>query len=284
MADRYPIVRELGKRIYLEHMPVGVPRYDIFQTSTITTNLNNLAQGVAIDEATNQILVVTDKIYIFSETGEFICQLGAGQLNAPCGIAIHGDNVYVSCWNHTVSRFSLTDMSLVREIGGWGSNNGEFSCPRQLITDPIGRVFILDSSNVRICVHDTNLNHLYNITHYSISQPFDVIISRDLLYVLCPRNNPCILVLTLEGDKLHSLITCGREMDVSDPRFFCLDPLYNFVLSDYWGDSIRVFSPEGNLLHSIEGMSQRPRGVAITSNGRLVSVSGDMNYVLQIFC
>ena len=279
MANRYPIAREQGERICLERVPFGVPRYDTFQKCTITTILCNLAQGVAIDEATNQIFVVSDKIYIFSETGEFICQLGAGQLIGPCGIAIHGDNVYV-CWNQTVSRFSLTDMSLVREIGG----RGQFICPHQLTTDFIGRVFIPDTGNNRICVHDTNLNYLYNITHYSILQPTDVKISRDRLYVLCPYTNPCMHVLTLEGDMLHSLITSGEEMDVLYPHFFCLDPLYNFVLSDYWRDSICVFSPEGNLLHSIEGVSQRPKGVAITSNGRLVSVSEDMNYFLRIFC
>ena len=282
MANRYPIPREQGKRICLEHVPLGVPRYDTFQTCIITTTM--YIQGVAIDEATNQIFVVSDKICIFSETGKFICQMGARQLIHPCGIAIHGDNVYVSSWNHTVSRFSLTDMSLVREIGGRGSNNGQFSCPHQLTTDFIGRVFIPDTCNDRICIHDPDLNHLRNITHQFLSEPNDVKISRDRLYVLCPRNNPCMLVLTLEGDMLHSLITSGEEMDVLDPRFFCLDPLYNFVLSDYWGDSIRVFSPEGNLLHTMEGILQRPRGVAITSNGRLVSVSGDMNYVLRIFC
>ena len=96
------------------------------------------------------------------------------------------------------------------------------------------------------CIHDPVLNHLRNITNESMSQPSDVKVSRDHLYVLCPNNNPCIHVLTLEGDKLHSLISCGH------PWFFCLDPLNNFVISDDESHSIRVFSPQGNLLHTIE--------------------------------
>ena len=74
-----------------------------------------------------------------------------------------------------------------------------------------------------------------------------------------------------------------------NPEFFCLNPLNNFVLSDYLSHSIRVFSPEGNLLHTIgreghqQGMFYRPTGVAITSNGRLVCVSDNENYCLQIF-
>ena len=281
-----------------EHVPVDVPGYDKFQTATIVTGKRGSSpgewcgpNGVAIDEATHQIFVVNcNRVYIFSETGEYVCQLGVGHLTAPSGIAIHGDSVYVSCFVDTVSRFSLIDMSLVRTIGSLGSNNGQFVSPSQLTTDSIGRVFIADSYNDRICIHDPDLNHLYSIKHPSMSYPLDVKVSRDRLYVLCPQKNPCLLVLTLEGDKLHSLITCGNGLDVLEPRFFCLDPLNNFVLSDFKSHSIRVFSPEGNLLHTIgrEGHQQdifyQPTGVAVTPNGRLVCASNNRNCFLQIFC
>ena len=78
-------------------------------------------------------------------------------------------------------------------------------------------------------------------------------------------------------------------MDVLRPWFFCLDSLNNFVLSDLNSHSIRVFSPEGNLLHTIgregdqPGMFFSPRGVAITPNGRLVCVSWNEIYGLQTF-
>ena len=91
---------------------------------------------------------------------------------------------------------------------------------------------------------------------------------------------------------LHSLIIRGEGrggMDVLCPFFFCLDPLKNFVLCDDESHSIRVFSPEGNLLHTIgreehqPGMFAVPRGVAITPNGRLVCVSHNKYCGLQIF-
>ena len=180
-------------------------------------------------------------------------------------------------------------MCHVRRIGGEGSNNGQFNYPRRLITDLIGRVFIADCSNHRICIHDPDLNHLRNITNPSLSRPEDVKISLDCLYVLYPDNNSCMLVLTLEGYMLHSLITCGEGMDVLRPWFFCLDSLNNFVLSDLNSHSIRVFSPEGNLLHTIgregdqPGMFFSPQRVAITPNGRLVCVSWNEIYGLQTF-
>lgn len=61
----------------LEHMPVGVPGYDRYQTSTIVTGKRGIApgeldcpRGIAVDEATHQIFVVncsSDRVEIFSE-------------------------------------------------------------------------------------------------------------------------------------------------------------------------------------------------------------------------
>ena len=281
-------------------VPKLVPHYDTCHTSIVATGMDGSApgeldipRGVAIHENTHQIFIVNHsnhRVEIFSEMGEFLHQLAVGQLTLPYGIAIHGDSVYVSCWDDTVSRFSINDMCRVRRIGGSGSNNGQFNKPRQLTTDSIGRVFIADYNNDRICIYDPDLNHLLtNITHESMSLPFDVKVSRDCMYILCPGDNLCMYVLTLDGDILNSFINCEGGMDVKAPFFFCLDPLNNFVTSDFYSHSIHVFSPEGNLLHTIgreghqPGMFYLPTGVAITPNGRLVCVSLNENYGLQIF-
>ena len=243
MAEHYPITHPAVDPVE-NHITQYVPHYATCYIRVVAAGKNGYSpgkfyapRGVAIHEETHQIFVancVNDRVEIFSETGEFLHQLGVGQVSQPRGIAIHGDSVYVSCLgDHTVSKFSLTKLCRVRRIGGYGSNNGQFRDTRQLTTDSIGCVFIADSYNDRICILDPDLNHLRNITHQSMSQPCDVKVSRDRLYVMCHRNNPCLLVLTLEGDKLHSLITCGEGMDVLPPLFFCLDPLNNFVISDF---------------------------------------------------
>ena len=308
MAEHYPIAhpavysveRSISRLGDIAEVSVYVPHYAPCHTRVVATGKKgdapgelNYPQGVAIHEETHHIFVancLNDRVEIFSETGEFFHQLGVGQLSVPCGIATHRDSIYVSsCDESSVSKFSLTEMCLVRKIGGEGSDFGQFYGPNQLTTDTIGRVFIADSSNNRICIHDPDLNHLRNITLPSMPRPYDVKVSRDRLYVLFPYNNPCLLVLTLEGDKLHSLTTRGRGMDVLHSEHFCFDSLNNFVLSDYGSHSIRVFSLEGNLLHTIgregheQGMFHYPRGVAVTPNGRLICVSNNTNYGLQIF-
>ena len=170
-------------------------------------------------------------------------------------------------------------MCRVKRIVVSGSDKGQFNNPRQLMT--------AHQDNNRICVHDPDLNHLRSITHLNMSLPSDVKVSRNRLYVLCPNDNPCMHVL--EGDMLHSLITCGDGLDVLWPYFFCLDAFNNFVISDFQSHSIRVFSPEGNLLHKIRREGHQPgmfclsTGVAVTPKGRLVCVLLNVTYGLQIF-
>ena len=251
MTKRYPTVETLSEmkcdtrelETSLSHLgdvvelPENVPRYSTFHTPIVATESGGSSPklirplGVAIHEETHQIFVANNfksRVEIFSETGEFLYHLGLGHVVSPYGVAIHGDSVYVGCeHDHTVSKFSLTEMCLVRRIGGRGSDNGQFNCPSQLTTDPIGRVFIADTVNNRICIHDPDLNHLHNI---GLPQPFDVKISRDRIYVLCPYYKSCMFVLTLEREILHRLIPCGDKMELSHPNFFCLDPLNNFVI------------------------------------------------------
>ncbi|KAI6653329.1 PKD domain-containing protein [Oopsacas minuta] len=136
-------ISHLGEII---QVPVGAPDYAKFQTSTVATGKKGRGPGelpcplgVAIHEDTHQIFVANNlnkRVEIFSDTGEYLNQLGVGQLDQPWGIAIHGEDVYVSCLEvSTVNQFTLTDMSLVRKIGGEGSNNGQFNSPRQLTTE-----------------------------------------------------------------------------------------------------------------------------------------------------
>ena len=72
-------------------MPVNVPRYTTCHTPVVATGNEDEAPGelyipygVAIHEETHQIFLANygnDRVKIFSETGEFISQLIAGELS-----------------------------------------------------------------------------------------------------------------------------------------------------------------------------------------------------------
>ena len=148
MAEHYPIAhpavdpveRSISRLGEIAEVSVNEPHYATCHTRVVASGKEGdapgeliLPYGVAIHEETHQIFVASyfnDRVEIFSETGEFFHQLGVGQLFHPWGIAIHGHSLYVSCWgDHTVSKFSLTELCRVRRIGGEGSDNGQFSYP-----------------------------------------------------------------------------------------------------------------------------------------------------------
>ena len=220
--------------------PLGAIDYANLTSAVVTGKFGHAPgelsgpRGIAFHESTHQIYVAdcyNSKVEIFSDTGQHVYTLTTDKMQGQHGVAIHKDNLYVlGFWECTVAKFCLNDMSFVKKVGGRGRSNGQFNLPNQLTTDPVGNVYIADNSNHRICVYDSELNHLYNISHPSISNPMDVVISRNHLYVLSRVDNPCVHVLTLTGKKLYSLISCGKDMQLLGPHFFCIDPQRNTVV------------------------------------------------------
>ena len=117
MAEHYPIAHPAEDPVE-HHITQYVPHYATCHTRVVATGKEgdtpgelHVPSGVAIHEETHQIFVANfanDRVEIFSETGEFLYQLGVGQLFQPWGITIHGDSVYVSCGDDSVSKFSLS--------------------------------------------------------------------------------------------------------------------------------------------------------------------------------
>ena len=80
-------------------VPVYVPRYATCHTSIVATGKEGSAPGelfvpygVAIHEDTHQIFVANmtnDRVEVFSEMGEFLNQLGVGQLSFPYGYGLY---------------------------------------------------------------------------------------------------------------------------------------------------------------------------------------------------
>ena len=90
-------------------------------------------RGIAYDETNHLIYVVnrsvmSDRVCVFSEEGEYIHSIGEGELVAPVGVAISGENIYVSDdFKCTILRYKLPDYRLVSRVGRRGSGENEFS-------------------------------------------------------------------------------------------------------------------------------------------------------------
>ena len=298
-------ISRLGEIVQLETPPIphmsAIPNYATFQQPIVGVGKQGSApgefkgpSGVSIDTESGHIYVVdisNKRIQIFSETGDHLNQFGHQHLIRPWGILIHQDSIYVTDTNqHAIFLFKLPELTMVKRVGERGSGNEEFNYPRQLAISPNQHLYVADTNNNRIQILSKDLAFQDSLRHQTMTRPVDVKFTNNEMFVLSCVDNPCIHVFTLSGEKSRSLVTRGGiEMQVSMVFFFCLDARNNIVISDCYAHAIKVFSPAGDLLHKIgqkghqAGMFNLPYGIAILNNTKLVSVSENYSFALQIF-
>ena len=297
------LILGLGKII--EQEVLVVPRYRDMKV-TVAVGKKGMGDveisnphGIAIDQHTGNIYVTqgtghiegSGRVSIFSQSGEFLNSFGQEYLNCPRAIAINGNYVYVSD-NKTQKVFQFeqgTNISLVKSVGGLGYEDGKFNHPSQICISRNGDVYVADCGNHRIQILDSSLHFLRKISHESLRGPRDIKLTEDEVYVLSTEDSPCIHVFSHNGEKICSLIARGINQCVSEAYYFCLDADKNIIISDYEDDCIKVFSAKGTLLHKIgkrgheKEMFQYPEGIGLTKDLKLMVVSNNKNYGLQIF-
>ena len=81
-------------------------------------------------------------------------------------------------------------------------------------------------------------------------------------------------IFTLEGDLVRSLI---KQSEIRYSYFFSIDQLGNIIIADWLGNQIKIFSKEGEVLHTITSVmlpgDQKfdcPTGVAIDEQNIII--------------
>ena len=283
LSDTARLEREIAGvgKIIEEEVPV-VPRYDrmscvvaVGKEGRAPGELSN-PESVAVDENTGSIYVTggsgSNRVSVFSETGDFLSSFSHQDMTA-WGIALHRDNIYVTDWGRN-AMFHFKMEQQIRHVATFGSVKGssdeQLNYPLGLTVSTDGDVFVADCNNNRIKILDESLRFKRHVTHQSMKKPQDVKLSRDEMFVLCD-SSPCVLVFSHAGEMTRSLVTCGYGMQVTIPKFFCLDAEQNLLISDFGADNVKIFSKDGILLHTIgqaghgRGMFNQPKGIALTT-------------------
>ena len=279
------------------------PDYPALQQPSISVGREGTAEGelfipkgVVFDENSQRIYVANgglsygnSYISVFSVTGEYTDRFCIGQVVNPTGIAISGDNVFVSdSFFCCVNKFTFPGFQFVSNVGEEGSDVEEFDYPRNL-TLADGYVCVADCRNNRIAVMSTELDHENYITHPTMRRPCDVKVNNNKVYVLSDRDSPCLHVFSLSGEKIRSLITRDKDgnAQVRECHSFCFDKKQNILMTDYADCNIKVFSQEGALLHTLGDTQEeekiiRPTGITLTDNNIIICISR-INFLLHIF-
>ena len=282
--------------IHKDEKAAETPNYSMFQYLVVSGEKCSekflSPKGISVHKDTGTIYIAdmeNSRVMIFSRAGNFLKNFGSKHLLWPWGSLIFQDRLYISdCGRQGIFMFTLPDLKMVERVGTEGCGDEEFNCPRQLSVSPTQLIYVADEYNNRIQILDFNLKFQSRILNTSLTRPIDIKFTHNEMLVLNCIDSTCVHIFTLSGEKLRSIITRGFGMQVRRAYFFCLDADNNIIISDYSVHRLKVFSPEGQLLDIIgkegdkPGMFYHPTGIAILQNEKLVSVSENSTFALQI--
>ena len=168
-----------------------------------------------------------------------------GQFYYPSSVAIKGDEMYVSeNHNHRVQKFSISKQSFISKFGSSGSGDGQFSSPRGICIDPVGKVYVADWSNHRIQVFQADGTFAYSIT-------------------ADPNNS---------------------DSQFQNPWGLAFDPQGRLHIAAYSSHCIKVFTPEGAYIESYgSGTIYYPAGIAIDEEGYTAITEYGSNHRLLMY-
>jgi len=203
---------------------------------------------------------------------------GTYGLKEPCGVAIHGDTVYVAdTWNGRVQSFTTA--------GEWKAAARDLFGPRGITVAPDGTVWVTDTGNKRLVQYDGELKLLRAVGKLGsgpaeFSDPVGIAAAKDGTLYVADAGNHRIQVLAPDGSFRKEFPVgdwkMGMEPEIEvddDGTLFVSNPPKNTVL---------VMDPSGTLRRTIAdddsgAALSRPTGVTLDRKERLLYVINSGN-------
>ena len=242
---------------------------------TVSGEISN-PQQLAIDDKTQNIFVTdlkADRIQVFDGEGNHLYQISTPP--EPVGITLSDEYIFVTTHDKLVkieksNNQSIKSVETENRVWGIDSNTN---------TDIYG----CELHKQSIVVFDKDLKFLKRIKLRTTQINSDtrtrsIKLYEDKMYVMFsdyPSSLPFPLqIFNLEGELVKCLIK-GNEIRHS--AFFSIDRLGNIIVTDCGRNQIKIFSKEGDVLHTITSAMlpgdqkfSYPRGVAIDKQNRII--------------
>ena len=274
-------VIEVCKVVTLKERPLPRIDYSVRKCpvwshdGTVSGEITNPEQ-LAIDDKTQNILV-TDwyayRIQVFDGEGNHLYQISTPP--RPVGITLSDEYIFVSTDNKLVK----IEKSNNQSIKSVETENRVWGIDTNTNTDIYG----CEINKQSIVVFDKDLKFLKRIklratqvTSYTYTR--SIKLYEDKMCVMFGglfSSPPFFLqIFNLEGELVKCLIK-GNEISYS--YFFSIDRLGNIIVTDWSQDEIKIFSKEGDVLHTMTSAmlpgDQKfdcPNGVAIDKQNRII--------------
>ena len=247
----------------------------------VTTTTND--DVVMVDCDNKDVVILNKDMKLIRSFGQ---GSGDSKLNNPVGVAIGHNVIAVSEYDdHVVKKFTLQG-DYLSKFGsrGSGRGDGQFHNPLGLTFNSKGLLYVVDCSNRRIQVFDSNNKFLFKFGSKG-SNPgqfqyprYIALDNSDQVYVTDYDSSGGIIVFSEDG---HFI----KKINCNNPYAICLTP-DDYIITDD-GDILTVFSPTHQLITkfgtkgSQRGQFNDITGIAVNSVGTIF-VTERINQRLQV--
>ena len=241
---------------------------------TVSGEINNPRQ-LAIDDKTQNIFVAdfhAKRIQVFDGEGNHLYQISTPP--RPAGITLSDEYIFVSTHHKLVKIEKSNNQSMKSvktEYRVWGID-----------TNTNTDIYGCEYNNRSIVVFDKDLKFLKRIklrTTQVNSNTNSIKLYEDKMYVMFGYYSflpfPLQIFNLVEGELVKCLTKKKNEISYSE--FFSIDRLGNIIVTDWKRNQIKIFSKEGDVLHTITSAmlpgDQKfncPNGVAIDKKNRII--------------
>ena len=237
---------------------------------------NTLPYQLAIDDKTQNIFVTdhhAKRIQVFDGEGNHLYQIST----PPCPVGITLSDEYIFVTTH--DKLVKIEKSNIQSIKSVETENRVWGIDTNTNTDIYG----CELNKQSIVVFDKDLKFLKRIKLRttqvtSNANTRSIKLYEDKMYVMFEDYSSSLpfplQIFNLEGELVKCLIK-GNE--ISDSEFFSIDRLGNIIVTDWSEDQIKIFSKEGDVLHTITSAMlpgdqefSKLSGVAIDKQNRII--------------
>ena len=222
--------------------------------------------------------------------------------NFPADIAFgKNDTTYVLCRSEGVALiriWPLEDMEQqtddLKSIGSYGTGDGQFIWPVQIITDGDGYIYVSDKATNRITRFDEDGEFVSKWGSAGDGEgqfngPTGMAFNSDGNMVVVDSKNHRVQEYTKDGEYVGGFGSQGDEPgQMQLPWGLHIDELGDIYVADWGNNRFQIFSSEGELKNVVgsagsgDAQFDRPTGVAVDSHGDIY-VSDWGNNRVQMF-
>ena len=160
-------------------------------------------EGVTVDNTTGMIYVAdcgNNCVKVFDNTGKYLSRIGDntvdGKMDYPHSLAIYENRILISqgdFWNSSCILNYQLDGKFISRVSRQGTADLEFRNPFGLtINQTNGDIYVCDRSNKRIQIISKDFRFISKFGEDSLSDPRDIKLSKDYIYVLDASKSLCV--------------------------------------------------------------------------------------------